>query len=395
MKIVYASDCFWPRINGVTVSVDSFKKEMEKLGHEIYLFCPEYPGAKELDGEQRNKTIFRFSSYTLLFTSHSEDRLVYPWKKWKVFKTLDSLKPDLVHIHTEFTMGIIVWKWAKKRKVPMVMSCHTYFEEYINFYFPWLPHKIARNYARNREKRFLNKPSHVITPSNLMKNVLIDYGIEKPIHVIPTGIPSSDFSGVTKEQEKKNSEFFKKYPELKGKKILLFVGRIGREKNPEFLIEVLKKLVPEFPDVMLLFAGDGPFKGELLEIVNKKGLAKNVIMLGYVQRQNMKNIYTLADIFVFASKTETQGLVTIEAMICHTPVVALGVMGTKDVMKGDNGGFMVEDNVDLFTEKVRLLLKDKTLYKKKSDEAYRYSQEWTMEKTGRDMLDLYKLALQK
>ena len=193
-----------------------------------------------------------------------------------------------------------------------------------------------------------------------------------------------------KAKEKTGSRWYDKYPELKGKKILMYSGRLGKEKNLEFLLKVLRELMREIPDIILLYAGDGPYRSDLEKTVKKMGLAKNVVFTGFVVRSRMKELYALADIFVFASKTESQGLVTTEAMACKTPVVAIGIMGTRDVMNGDNGGFMVQDDLDEFTDKVRRLLTDPALYRKKSKEAYDYTQKWTIEHNALKMLELYK-----
>ena len=390
MKIVYATDTYWPRINGVTVSIASYKKRLESHGHEVHVITPYYPNC---DDEEEN--IHRFSSYKLLFTNQAEDRLVYPWKKKKVHKKLEEIKPDIIHIQTEFTVGIMAMKYGIKNDIPIITTSHTYFEEYINIYFPFLPKRLARTYARGRVRKFHNKANAVIAPTERMKNVLLGYDLEKPIHVIPTGISKKDFGDLSKKDEKNNSHLYKKYPKLKGKKILSYVGRIGAEKNIYFLFDVIKQLKEKFPEIVLLLAGDGPQRDELKKFVKNHNLTKNIIFLGYIDWSKIKHVYALSDIFIFSSKTETQGLVTIEAMMCKTPVVALGIMGTLDVMQGDNGGFMVDEDLDIFTEKVNLLLTDSSLYKKKSDEAFKYAQNWTLKKTTEKMEQLYTSIFNK
>lgn len=393
MKIIYATDTYWPRINGVTVSISSYKNQLEKMGHEVHVLAPAYPG--RINIREGEKNIHRFSSYKILFTSHDEDRLVFPWQKKKAFDVMDAVKPDLIHLQTEFSMGIIAYKYAHSRGIPVVLTSHTYFEEYGKMYFPFLPEFLIRAYVKNRGYRFYNKMNIMITPTERMRDVLLGYGVHKPIEVIPTGLSADDFSGIDKKRDKESSIFVKNHPVIKGKKILLYTGRIGGEKNIVFLLEVVKKLTADFPEIMLLLAGDGPQRAELQEKARASGIEKNVLFLGYVDRNDIKYLYSLADIFIFASKTESQGLVTIEAMLCKTPVVAIGIMGTRDVMKGDNGGFMVDENIDLFKEKIELLLKDRIIYKKKSEEAYKYAQNWTLAKTAKKMESVYKKLIPK
>ena len=132
--------------------------------------------------------------------------------------------------------------------------------------------------------------------------------------------------------------------------------RLGMEKNIEFLIDVLKNLTIKYPTLYLVIAGDGPARKDLENYADEKGLTEKVIFTGFVEREKLKDFYSTANVFVFASKVESQGLVTLESMACGTPVVAIGKMGTREVMGGDSGGFMVDDDMDMFVEKTDLLL---------------------------------------
>jgi glycosyltransferase involved in cell wall biosynthesis len=393
LKIVYASDNYWPRFSGMAVSIDSFKHELERRGHTVHVFASEYPGGYEKDRELGNSNIHRFKSHKTPISE--EDRLVNRSEKRNVWKELDRISPDIIHVQTEFNLCKMIRKYAFIRKIPLVMTCHTYFEQYINHYVPWLPRSLARWYARRYTYNFYHRNDRLLTPSPLMKDVLRSYGITQDITVIPTGIPEEDFSGVRKEEERNNSMFFESFPELKDRRRLLFVGRIGGEKNVMFLLPVLKKVSEEVKDVHLMMVGDGPQKDEMKRKAKEMGLSLRISFLGYVDRKDIKHAFSLADVFTFPSKTETQGLVTVESMICRTPVVAIGEMGTKHVMRGDNGGYMVNEDVDEFSDKVTMLLKDDDLYRSKSMEAYRYSREWTMKVMGDRMLEVYQKLVRK
>ncbi len=391
MKIVYPTDNYWPRVSGMAVSIDSFRFELAKYGHAVHVFAPVYDGTEILDQERQYKYVHRFKSNKLFFSK--DDRLVKFSEKKHVSQVMDELQPDLCHVQTEFTMGRLVVKYAENHKLPLVMTCHTYFEQYINAYLPFIPSRQARKFARRFTQKFYNRADIVIAPTVFMKNVLESYGVNRPIEVVPTGIPADEFAGLTKKHEKENSLWFKDYPQLKGKHLLLHAGRVGQEKNVSFLIRMLERVVCKVPDTVLMFAGDGPYREELQKIVNELGLHDHVVFLGFVDRSRMKELYYLADIFTFASKTETQGLVTAEAMICHTPVVAIGEMGTRQIMNGDNGGFMVDEDEEEFSARVIELLTDKTLYVSKSKEAYEYSKNWTIEVMAKKMMDIYNKVL--
>ena len=139
MNIVMTTDTYWPRINGVTISIDTFKREFEKLGINAYVFAPDYPEDNRDKGKNvigfKTGNVFRFTSMGLFFDK--EDRLVLPTSKNFMFDQFDAVKPDVVHIQTEFTTSTLARQYCKSRKIPIVMTCHTYFEQYINFYLPF------------------------------------------------------------------------------------------------------------------------------------------------------------------------------------------------------------------------------------------------------------------
>ena len=385
MKIVYATDTFWPRVNGVTVSIDTFQRELSAQGHEISILAPAYPGDEKADGDRRNKSIFRFPSFSLFFDK--EDRLIYKRHRKDIEALLDRLQPDIIHVQTEFSLGILCLKYANKRNIPSVMTCHTFFERYIKYYLPYVP--FGRFIARTLQKSKFNKADHIIAPSSQMKTVLLSYKVKTPVSVIPTGIPVSEFLLAKGEEAKAAKWLGENFPGLSGRKALLFVGRVGHEKNIDFLLPMLKKVRQVVPEAALALAGDGPYRTEYQALVKKEGLEEDVFFLGYVARPDMKYLYRSAALFTFPSKTETQGLVTAEAMLCGTPVVAIGAMGTLEVMNGDNGGYMVKDDVEEFSQRVIDLLTQPGLYEEKSKDALKHAQNWTMESTIEKMKSLY------
>jgi glycosyltransferase involved in cell wall biosynthesis len=228
-----------------------------------------------------------------------------------------------------------------------------------------------------------------------MKDVLLSYSKKKPITIIPTGISMKEFSGVTGNSKCEVGKITNLDIDFDNKSILLFVGRIGIEKNIDFLIETVVKIKKTIPNVVFLIVGDGPHRETLQKKVKQNNADNYIFFTGYIQREKLKYLYAYADVFIFASKTEAQGLVIIESMKCGTPVVAIGEMGIKDVMGRNLGGFMVEDNIDEFCEKTLLLLKDKYLHQQKSREARQYADEWTNETSALKMQDLYNSVLQK
>jgi 1,2-diacylglycerol 3-alpha-glucosyltransferase len=383
MKIVFATDQYWPTISGVPVSIDTFKNELQKLGNEVYILAPDHPGASELDQKMKHNNTYRFRS----FTFNKENRLVFWTEKKSIFRTMDSIKPDIIHIQTEFTLANIAISYAKKNNIPLVMTAHTNWEDLVALYVPFLPTTIARMYCRFKMRRILNKIDIILVPTSLMEVLLNLYFVKKPIRIIPTGIDKDEFCVEKIKNNKIIDEIYNDFPKLKGHKVLLFVGRIGKEKNIPFLFEVLKNLRDK--NAYLVIIGDGPAKEELINLSKDMYLQNNIIFTGYIERKKLKAYYSIADVFVFASKVESQGLVVLESMACGTPVVAIGKMGTREVMNGDSGGYMVDDDLDEFTAKVRLLLYNDKIKKYKSKEALAHVENWTINLMSEKLNKLY------
>ena len=259
MNIAFFSDQYWPSISGVSVSIDSFSKELTKIGHNVFLFVPDYPGAKATDVALCRQNIYRFRSYKVLF--NDENRLVYKSEKKNISNILDKIKPDIIHVHTEFSIGKIGKNYATWYKIPLVMTAHTYWEELISLYIPLIPIWFARPYARNFLRKAYKKADTIIVPTSLMEILLNLYFISRPIRVIPTGIDKADFKYTNHNNLNCVSRVYKDFPQLKGNRFLFFAGRIGMEKNINFLVDVLQKITNKYPDLYLVIAGDGACQG--------------------------------------------------------------------------------------------------------------------------------------
>ena len=210
---------------------------------------------------------------------------------------------------------------------------------------------------------------------------------------MPTGIDPALFTHDEGEIAAYRVLLEQKYPRLKGKRILLFAGRISGEKNINFLLAIAPLIIEKHPEVAFLFVGNGPdlhlFEKEAVRL----GVADACVFTGYLTREDLALTYGISDIFVFPSLTETQGLVTIEAMLSGTPVVAIGAMGTLMVMGGDNGGFMVKDDKDEFVRRVFELLENDDLYQRKVAEAREHAQAWTIDTMAIKLEKIYQRTI--
>jgi glycosyltransferase involved in cell wall biosynthesis len=226
-----------------------------------------------------------------------------------------------------------------------------------------------------------------------MVKVLRSYNVRRPIEVLPTGIDMAAFQRF--EDPGSVGRGFRKQWGIREKtKLLLFAGRIVKEKNIPFLYQVLKRVIEEYPDTVLLLAGDGPDRKSLQNQAWNQGLGANVCYCGYLTHRELIPAYYAADLFVFASLTETQGIVLTEAMACGTPAVAISALGVIDIMESGKGGFLVREDVEEFTDVVLQLLRNRQLYEKKSREALENAKLWSLEAGVSKLLGFYRELLE-
>lgn len=392
MKILYVVDVYHPRLNGVVIFIDSALKYLASKGHEVYLICPKgYPQEELFPSPIEDIAhIYRFESHPLWYSTNKEDRQVNRWLSPQVNKVMKTISPDLIHIHTEFNLGKLAKKFAIKNKIPIVATAHTYYLPYSYSYFPFLPKVFLNWLIPIMVRSFYKGVDLTLTPTEEMKKVLVnEIKIQSPVKTLFIGIDTSDFQGINREEERKNSFYFDMFPRWKTRKRLLFVGRMGYEKNVPFLLEAFKLIQSSYPQVELIMVGAGTYLEEYRLEAEKKGFGNHVTFTGPIPHEKLKNIYAISDIFTFPSVTETQGLVTVEALYNGLPVVAMNALGTKIVLEGERGGFLV-DNLQDFLSKTLLLLRDEKVYQLKQQEAIKRGEELTFDKTGEELQEIYQ-----
>jgi glycosyltransferase involved in cell wall biosynthesis len=320
-----------------------------------------------------------------------EDRLIRPSAFPAFITALEQFNPDVVHINTEMSANIAARSYAKLRGYPILVTSHTDYEDYIGNYITYVPERILRATVRFLMRVCYGSADVIITPSRTQQQKLKAYHIRKRFIVIPTGICSYFTRKGPKEVAAYRASLDERFPALEGKHVLLFAGRLTIEKDIKFLIPVLRRILSCRDDVALLFAGDGPAREQTEAYARRAGVADKCVFMGYVEHDELPLVYASAEVFVFPSKTETQGLCTIEAMGVGLPVVAVGEMGTRDVMRGDHGGFMVGNDKAEFAQAVVRLLNDPRLRASKSAEAEDWAKQYRIEVTTERLARLYKV----
>ncbi|MDR0473486.1 MAG: glycosyltransferase [Treponema sp.] len=389
------TDAYWPRVNGVTVSVDTFSRALIKAGHEVLIVCSFYPSGYDtafLSGQNENRPdeplIVRVPSMPAFITK--EDRIAKFNKWYWVFKQVEQFNPDVIHINTEVVIAEFGFLYAKVHNLPAIYTFHTMWEDYGPNYFPALPAFFVKFVIRGILKNILSRSYKVIVPTEQIDAVVHKYKPRAETFLLPTGIDPALFCHEKAEIEAYREEFEALYPVIKGKRLLLMAGRVVKEKNIGFLIQILPEIQKKHPDTILLIVGNGPDLDYFKNEARLMGVEPSCVFTGYMERSQLSLVYAISDVFVFPSLTDTQGLVTLEAMFSGIPVVAIGALGTLMVMGGDNGGFMVKDDQQEFTARVLDLLNDKELYLKKSEEARLHAKDWSIGEITKRLEDIYR-----
>lgn len=377
MRILKISDVYFPRINGVSTSICTFAREFTRLGHAVTLIAPVYPAASE-----EHFPILRAPSRYLWLDP--EDRMMRPGAVRDLLPQLQAGHYDLVHIHTPFVAHYLGLWLARRLRLPVVETYHTYFEEYLDNYLPWLPRKLLRLAARRFAARQCAAVDALVVPTRPMLEVLWGYGVRVRTEVIPTGIPDDAFA------HGDGLRFRQRHAIAPDRLLLLYVGRVAHEKNIGFLLQMLARLRLRWPEVLLVIAGEGPARGGLEKEVSRLGLVEQVRFVGYLERnRDLPDCYAAADVFVFASRTETQGLVLLEAMKLGVPVVTTAVMGTAEIMRDGAGGLVADEDPAHFAAQVGRILAEPPLRERLRQEARAKAREWDAPATAARLLALY------
>jgi glycosyltransferase involved in cell wall biosynthesis len=342
MKIHLYTESFKPYLSGVTVSVDTYARGLAALGHEVTVIAPWYPDFQD-DNMYR---VLRFPSLgTRLYPGF---RLALPGKRG-FGKWLRENKPDIIHSHSPYQLGFLARHIAKKMKIPFVYHFHTLFTDYLHF-VP-LPRFISRPVLIGLIKNFCRRCDLIITPTAIVQNILRqEYGVTQRIEALPTGV---DDAAVQKADPQGIREKYGLTPDTL---LLMYCGRLSKEKNIEFLLQMFQKVSANVPTARLMIVAFGPLEAALKKLAADLQIADRVIFTGRVERARVYDYLKAGDLFVCASKTETQGLVISEAKACGKPAVAIDARGVSQMIENGVDGYLVPDDLTIFSQKVIDLL---------------------------------------
>jgi glycosyltransferase involved in cell wall biosynthesis len=377
LKIGFFTDSYFPYTSGVVHSIDTFNQELVALGHEVFIFAPSYPNIQD-----DPKNVFRFSS--LPAPTNRDFALAFPYSFY-LGNILEKWQPEIIHAHSPFILGHVGSICARRLKIPLIFTFHTLYDEYVH-YFP-VARKITKNVVRSISRNYCNRSNIVIVPTEVVREHLLQMGVSTHIKKIPTGIRLSEFSDQDRFWLKKQ------YYIPDRCKVLLFVGRLGQEKNIYFLLECFEKILAKLPGTFLILVGSGPEEEKLKNWTIDRGLSKNIIFAGKKDKSEMARHYAGSDLFVFTSLTETQGLVIAEAKAAGIPSVAVKANGVSEMVENGEDGFLTDVDHDSFIEKVVLLLKDNKMRERFSEMAKENAARISSRRCALKLIDTYREVL--
>lgn len=360
----------------MSVSIEASVEELRAKGHSVHVFTSRNSGFKDDD-----PNVWRFPAIKLPFFPQ------YPLATPPFFGGLKHFRQqdfDIVHTHTPYTVGFVGLRWAESNGIPLVSTYHTLYERYAH-YVPYFPKAYVRYKIAKHTNYYYNRASQVITPSEAAFMSLRRQSVMGPITVIPTGNPSV---------RRGNREQARKHIGVRdGEKALLYVGRMAREKNIILLLDAIAEAMRNHRDARLWMVGDGPDRRAAQAHARAIGIGDRVKCVGAIPRDEVDTFYTAADLFVFASTTETQGLVIGEAMTHGLPSVVARGGGASDNVEDGETGLIVGSSVVDISEAVETLLQNSAMLGRLGENCRRNAASWTHSASCEKVLEVYERAL--
>lgn len=337
MRVGLFTDTYLPQISGVATSIKTLKEELEKQGHEVYIFTTTDKHVKRYE----DPTIIRLPSVP--FISFTDRRIVYRglFESYKIAKTY---KLDIIHTQTEFSLGILGKMVGKALRIPVIHTYHTQYEDYVRYIANG---KLIRpSMVKYIVRGFLNDLDGVICPSRIALNLLDGYSVKIPKRIIPTGIDLREYERPDISQED-IAKLREKWAIASDETVLLSLSRVSYEKNIQALLANMPKILSNNPKVKLLIVGDGPYLEELKEQTQDLAVMDNVIFTGMVSHNETALYYKAADFFISASTSETQGLTYAESLASGKPIIAQSNPYLDDLITDKMFGTLYQTESDL------------------------------------------------
>lgn len=380
MHIANFTNTYFPVISGVVRSIRSFRDELSRQGHNVFIF------AQEQGHTDEEPFIYRYPSLPLPIPVDIPAAIpISPF----VDRLLPTLKLDVIHTHHPFLLGQTAAAKAQELNLPLVFTFHTQYREYTH-YVPFSADTI-QNFLKNTVDRwlqdFMRRCQHIIIPSESMQEILVNqYGLKDNYTVIPTGIDLEAYRTADGQKVRNKHRWGKDM-------VMVSVGRLAPEKNWPTLLQATALVLKEYPKFRFVLIGDGPERKNLETLAKELGIRKRVTFTGSLSFSETPAYMKAANLFGFASVTETQGLATLEAMAAGLPVVAVDASGTRDLLKDGQQGYLVENSPEALAEGIKKLLANPDRMQKFSEAAGKKAQTYGIEVLTQKLLGVYEQAI--
>ena len=376
MRILMMTNTYFPIVGGLEQSVHSFSEAFKTLGHEVLIVTPTFEGAPiEEPGVIRLPAFQKFNR-TVFSVNFPVSRLLT--------RLMKEFSPDIVHSHCPFFMGDFALRLSRQHAIPLVFTYHTMFEEYVH---DWpVQNEGIKRFMVKLAAGYANLVDRLIVPCESVQEILLKRGVKTPMEVVPTGIDLNRFS-------KGDGKGFRERHQIHPDALVIgHAGRLASEKNLDFLINCMVEVLKKDTRAHALIVGKGQSEKMIKDTFKQAGLEKRVHLVGVLHYQHLVDAYFSMDVFAFASLSETQGIVLIEAMAAGVPVVALDAPGARDMVKdGSNGRLLKEMGQQSFAEALLWVLRCSPEESQTMKQAARMTaQRYTIELSAKRMLEIYE-----
>jgi glycosyltransferase involved in cell wall biosynthesis len=380
MRIGVFSNTYKPVLSGVVTSVCLFRGGLRELGHEVFVFAPACRGY-----EDDEEGIFRYPAVDLPETLNAS--LAVPFSP-RISQLIPSLGLDIIHSQHPVIMGKEAVRVARRQQVPLVFTCHGRYEDYSD-YVPLgeIADPLVKKAIRLVVADYVNDCDLTICPSQHVQRLLEEYGVVRCTEIIPTPVPLGAIGAGDGRWVRQ------KYGLGEDSPVLVYVGRLAPEKDLPFLLRAFRQVVTQEPDCRLLLVGSGPEERALRQQVQDLGIGEQVVFCGFVEHLQIPDCLAAADLFVFASRSEAQGLAVIEALAAGLPVIAVRTLATEELLAHGVDSILTERRAAPFAAGVVRLLRDERERNALGEQARRASQRYTMEACARKLEQAYQRLL--
>jgi glycosyltransferase involved in cell wall biosynthesis len=343
VKVALFTNNYLPFRGGVTTSVETLRRGLDARGHAAWVFAPRFPGAADAEGR-----VVRYPS--LPAATYPDFALAVPWSR-TVSQRVRAERFDVFHAHHPFLLGPVARRLARRERRPVVFTYHTRYDKYAH-YIP-LPRRLVAAAAIGISTRFAARADAVIAPSALIRNELAARGVRTPIAVVPTGVDLRHFAPGDAGSARRTLGL------APDDRVLLYVGRLDREKSVGRILAAFERVAGTVPRTRLVLAGSGTEAETLRRQARAMPVGDRIMFLGVRPHDALVECYRAADLFVFASETETQGLVLAEAAACGLPAVTVSGPGCDEAVRdGETGVLTKPDAASLAEAAIGVLLDD-------------------------------------